>query len=297
MPDQKQEMSKALAHVVKLLSLKKIDDATFEGGTSPTNSNRIYGGQAVAQALMAASQTVESGRPAISLKSDFLRAGDPEQAVIYTVENVRDGRSFNTRFVKATQQQKGKEQIIFTLSASFQVPEKGLNHQIDMSDYPKPMELPSPAENWERIKDKIPDHAKIWYEDERAFEERPVVFLDPTAPVKSEPHHAVWFKANGNAPSELAMQQGLFAYVSDMCLLDTCILPHGISWMHDNFISASLDHSIWFHQDFKVDEWMLFVCDSPISHGSRGFNRALVYRENGDLVASVIQEGLIRVND
>jgi acyl-CoA thioesterase-2 len=287
-------MNAPLAFNVKLLELKKINDTTFEGIKSKTNNERIYGGQVVSQALMAASATVE-GRPAISLKSDFLRAGDPNQTIIFKVENVRDGRSFNTRRVVATQTQKGKEQITFILSASFHKPEDGVQHQIDMANYPKPLDLPSSAENWERIKDKIPDYAKEWYESERAFEERPIKFNDPVNPEKRDPHHAVWFKANGTVDRNNAMHQGLFAYISDMCLLDSCIMPHGISWMKNDFQSASLDHSIWFHREFRVDEWMLFVCDSPISYGARGFNRASVYRENGDLIASVTQEGLIRI--
>lgn len=291
-----QTMNDALAGVVKLLELNKINESTFEGIKTKTTNNRIYGGQVVSQALMAAIATVE-GRPAISLKSDFLRAGDPNQSVIYSVENVRDGRSFNTRRVVATQEQKGKQQIIFTMSASFHEPEDGMFHQIDMEKYPKPLELPSPAENWEKIKDKIPEHAKQWYEGDRAFEERPIKYRDPIQPEKEKPYYAVWVKANGNLTNHHHLQQGLFAYASDMFLLDTCILPHGISWMQSNFQSASLDHSVWFHRDFRVDEWMLFVCDSPISYGARGFNRATVYRDNGDVIASITQEGLIRVLD
>jgi acyl-CoA thioesterase-2 len=291
-------MNNALAGVIKLLDLKKIAENTYVGGQAKSNHNRIYGGQVVSQALMAAQATVE-GRPAISLKSDFLRPGDPEQDVIYKVENVRDGRSFNTRRVTAVQTQQGEEKIIFTMSASFQLPEKGVFHQIDMADFPLPTELPEPKEHWERIKDKLPEHAKQWFELDRAFEERAVEFNDPTAPEKKDPYYAVWFKANGTLNKESGednnLHQGLFAYVSDMCLLDTCILPHGISWMQENFQSASLDHSIWFHRDLRVDEWLLFVCDSPSAFGGRGFNRASVYNEEGLLVASVIQEGLIRV--
>ncbi len=287
-------MNAALAGVIKLLKLEKKDEHTFIGAQAKTNNNRIYGGQVVSQALMAAIATVEN-RPAISLKSDFLRAGDPNQDVIYKVENVRDGRSFNTRRVTAIQTQKGKEQIIFTLTASFQEPEESISHQIDMTQFPKPLELPEPKVHWEKIKDKLPEHAKQWYEMDRAFEERPVLFNDPTSPTKREPHQAIWFKANGVLGDDSELQQGLFAYASDMFLLDTCILPHGISWMQVNLQSASLDHSVWYHRDLRVDEWLLFVCDSPILYGARGFNRASVYTETGVLVASVIQEGLIRV--
>ncbi len=287
-------VNKALAAVIKLLQLKQIDEHTFIGAQSSTNTNRIYGGQVVSQALMAALATVDN-RPAISLKSDFLRAGDPQQDVTFKVENVRDGRSFNTRRVVATQTQKGKQQIIFTLSASFQEPETGLQHQIAMADIPHPDSLPSSRENWNRIKHKLPEHAKQWYEDDRAFEERPVYFLDPINPESHEPHNAVWFKANGTLGNDSHLHQGLFAWVSDMSLLEHCILPHGVSWMQRDFQSASLDHSIWFHQPLRVDEWLCFAGDSPISQGGRGFNRASVYNESGVLVASVIQEGLIRM--
>jgi len=287
-------ISKALAEVIELLKLKKIDENTFSGGQSKLNSNRIFGGQVVAQALVAAFETVES-RPAISLKSDFLRAGDPKQDVIYQVENVRDGRSFNTRRITAIQTQKGKEQIIFTMSASFQEPEDGKEHQIDATPLPQPEDLPLPEEHWEKIKDKLPDYAKRWYETDRAFEERAVEFNSPIEPVIKQPFYAVWFKANGKLEENVRLHQALFAYASDMCLLDTCILPHGISWMQENFQSASLDHSIWFHRDFRVDDWFSFICDSPIAYGGRGFNRATVYTKGGTLAASVTQEGLIRV--
>ncbi len=287
-------MNDALAEVIRLLKLEQKDEHTFVGAQAKANHNRIYGGQVVSQALMAAIATVEN-RPAISLKSDFLRAGDPEQDVIYKVENVRDGKTFNTRRVTATQTQKGKEQIIFTLSASFQEPEESVSHQIDMAQFPKPLELPEPKVHWEKIKDRLPDYAKQWYDMDRAFEERAVLFNDPTSPTIREPHQAIWFKANGVLDDDKDLQQGLFAYASDMFLLNTCILPHGISWMQGNLQSASLDHSIWFHRELRVDEWLLFVCDSPILYGARGFNRACVYTESGRLVASVIQEGLIRV--
>ena len=291
---------KAMADVVALLKLKKINDHTFEGPMTETKNHRIYGGQVVSQALMAAMATVEN-RPAISLKSDFLRAGNPKQTVIYNVENVRDGRSFNTRRVVATQEKNGEQQIIFTLSASFHEPEEGVFHQMDVSHFPKPHEVSSSSENWIKIKDKLPDHAKQWYDSERAFEERPVIFNDPTDPQKRKPLYAIWYKANDSLPSgkpeDEFLHQGLFAYISDSCLLDTCLMPHGISWMQANFQSASLDHSIWFHKNFRVDEWLLFVCDSPIAYGARGFNRAMVYRENGELIASVAQEGLIRIKN
>lgn len=287
-------INKALEAVIKLLDLRQIDESHYAGRTGDVNDNRIYGGQVVSQALMAAIATVEN-RPAISLKSDFLRAGDPKQEVIYQVENVRDGRSFNTRRVTARQTQKGKEQIIFTLSASFQEPEEGLFHQIDMKDYPKPHELPEPKEHWDKIKDKLPEHVKQWYATDRAFEERPVVFNNPVEPVKRDPYYAVWFKASSAIHDDMHLHQGLFAFVSDMCLLETCVLPHGISWMQPNFQPASLDHSIWFHRELRVDEWLLFECDSPSAFGGRGFNRASVYTEDGVLLASVIQEGLIRV--
>lgn len=283
-------MPDLIQQVVKILDLENDKTDTFIGHSPNKDDHRVFGGQAVAQSIVAANRTIED-KVIHSIKSDFLRAGDPKIPIQYKVERLRDGRSFSTRRVNAIQNDK----VIFTLSASYQVPEEGLSHQMDMEKIPFPEQLPTPAEQWLKIKDKLPEHAKQWYEGERPVEERQVEWIDPVDPEIKEPKHIVWHRSNGQLPDDPQLHQAIFAYISDMALLDTCILPHGVSWMADNFQGASLDHCIWFHKPFRVDDWFVTVQDSPASNGARGFNRGLVYTREGVLVASTAQEGLIRI--
>jgi acyl-CoA thioesterase-2 len=285
-------MMDAVTELIELLDLEEIELNLFRGRSPQSRSQRVFGGQVVGQALVAAGRTVE-GRHAHSLKGDFLRPGDPKIPILYEVDRIRDGRSFTTRRVVAIQHGRA----IFSMSVSFQVAETGVEHYAPMPDVPSPEETIDP-ETWRaELVDRVPEEYRHWYEGNRAIEERPIEPIDPLEPVKREPALCAWLRASERLPDNDALHKCVFAYASDIFLLDTCILPHGISWVDPRFQSASLDHSIWFHHEFRADEWLLFVQDSPASSGGRGFNRALVYRQDGQLVASVAQEGLIRLHD
>jgi acyl-CoA thioesterase-2 len=292
----------ALKALVELFDLEEIEQNLFRGRSPQERSQRVFGGQVVGQALVAATRTVE-GRIAHSVKGDFLRPGDPKTPIIYEVDRIRDGKSFTTRRVVAIQHGKA----IFSMSVSFQVEETGLEHQLPMPSAPAPETLPDPDEFRLEALARAPEEYKHWYQGDQPFEQHVIDHVDPWAPEKREPHMRSWLRASGplsdnlpddlpdNLPDDLALHQCLLAYASDMNLLDTCILPHAISWMNPKFQSASLDHSIWFHDEFRIDEWLLFVQDGPKASGGRGFNRGLVYTQDGRLIASVVQEGLIRI--
>lgn len=280
----------ALKNLLELLDLEQLELNLFRGRSPQERSQRVFGGQVVGQALMAANRTVED-RVAHSLKGDFLRPGDPKTPIIYEVDRIRDGRSFATRRVVAIQHGRA----IFAMSVSFQTQEAGLEHQLPMPTVAEPEDLPDPEIFRSAALARAPEEFKHWYEGERPFEQHVIDPVDPIEPEKRPPHMCVWLRAAGPVPEDTPLHQCLLAYASDMNLLDTCVLPHGLSWMDPSFQSASLDHSIWFHERFRADEWLLFVQDGPRASGGRGFNRGLVYTRDGRLIASVVQEGLIRV--
>ena len=284
-------MPTALQSLIELLDLEEIELNLFRGRSPQERSQRVFGGQVVGQALVAANRTVE-GRQVHSLKGDFLRPGDPKIPILYEVDRIRDGRSFTTRRVVAIQHGRA----IFSMSVSFQIEESGFEHHTPMPEVPGPHETPDPDLYDEKIRQHLPPEQRQWLDAPRPIESRLVNPVDPIEPDKRPPHLAVWLRAAGRMPDDDRLHQCVLAYASDMNLLDTCLLPHGVSWMNPKFQSASLDHSIWFHHRFRVDEWLLFVQDSPAASGGRGFNRGLVYTEDGQLVASVVQEGLIRLH-
>ncbi len=281
----------ALKSLVDLLDLEELELNLFRGRSPQERSQRVFGGQVVGQALVAAGRTVED-RIAHSLKGDFLRPGDPKVPIIYEVDRIRDGKSFTTRRVIAIQHGRA----IFSMSVSFQKEEIGLEHHLPMPEVPKPEDLPDPEIARRKTLAQAPEEFKHWYEGERPFEQVVVDPVDVLEPEARPPLMHVWLRAAGPLPDDLSLHQCLLAYASDMNLLDTCVLPHGVSWMDPKFQSASLDHAIWFHHRFRADEWLLFVQDGPSAAGGRGFNRGLVYTRDGRLVASVVQEGLIRLH-
>ena len=279
--------------LVDLLDLETLELNLFRGPTTDEPWSRVYGGQVLGQALVAASRTVDEQRPAHSLHAYFIRPGDPAVPILYTVERDRDGQSFTTRRVVAIQH--GRP--IFNMAVSFQVDEAGLEHQADMPDVPGPEGLLSERELRLRDADRIPEkHRAHWLRD-RPIEIRPIEPRDMFDPGKGAPAHNVWFRIAGPIGEGRALHQCMLAYASDMTLLDTCLLPHGVSWLNPKLQSASLDHAIWFHEPFRADEWLLYVQDSPKAAGGRGLNRGSIYTQAGRLVASVAQEGLIRVRD
>ncbi len=242
------------------------------------------------QALVAATRTVED-RFCHSLHAYFLLPGDPKVPILYEVDRSRDGRSFSSRRVVAIQH--GRP--IFHMSVSFQIDEPGLEHQIDAPKVPRPETLPNEDEARRAIADKVPAEHRDHFLRPRPIELRPLQRQDIVSPVKRPPHQAFWVRATGRLPEDHSLQQCVLAYASDMTLLDTCLQPHGIGWFDGRVQMASIDHAMWFHRPFRADEWLLYVQDSPTATGSRGFNRGLIYAEDGTLVASVAQEGLVRL--
>lgn len=279
--------------LVDLLDLETLEVNLFRGRTSDEGWRRVYGGQVIAQALVAASRTVDEPRPAHSLHAYFIRPGDPAVPIVYTVHRDRDGKSFTTRRVVAVQH----GQPIFNMAVSFQVEEDGLEHQFDMPEVPGPEGLLSERELRLREAGRIPEKLRAHWVRERPIEIRPVDPRDMFRPEKRPPVHYVWFRVAGPIGDSRDLHQCMLAYASDMTLLDTCILPHGISWVNPKLQSASLDHALWFHEPFRADEWLLYAQDSPKASGARGLNRGSIYTRDGRLVASVAQEGLIRIRD
>jgi acyl-CoA thioesterase-2 len=280
----------AFEELLKLMELEPLEDNLFRGVSRDIGTERVFGGQVLAQALLAASQTVEE-RQAHSLHAYFLRAGDHTAPIVYSVDRSRDGRSFSARRVVAIQH--GRP--IFTLAASFQVEEEGLEHQFDIPEVPPPGEL-APTGLLSREKfDHMPSSMQRWLDRFGPFEFRAVRGSDPDDHAPQPPFKELWFKLHGQLDDDPKLHRALLAYVSDFHLVGTATLPHGISWVQGNLIIASLDHAMWFHRDFRLDDWLLYVCDSPSSSGGRGLARGMIYDQQGRLVASTAQEGVIRL--
>jgi len=280
-----------LAQLIDILTLEPIEVNLFRGQTpqDERHHNRIFGGQVIAQALMAAYRTVE-GRACHSLQAYFIRPGDPKVPVLYEVERSRDGRSFTTRRVIAIQH---GEQIL-NLAASFQVDESGFEHADPMPDAPAPDSVPSEIARAEAMAGRWPDRLIEEIRRERSIEILRVDPVDPIAPQPAAPNQQVWFRAAGQIPADApALNQAILAYASDMSLLSTCARPHGQTWM-TGLQMASLDHAMWFHRPSSLSDWHLYQQDSPSASGARGFNRGAIFTRDGRLVCSVAQEGLIR---
>ena len=280
----------SLAELLSLLDLERIEENIYRGVSPKDRWQRVFGGQVLAQALVAATRTVHD-RVCHSLHAYFLRPGDPRVPIIYEVDRSRDGLSCTARRVVAIQH--GKP--IFTMASLFQVPEHGLEHQSPMPDVPDPDSLKSEHAWRSEILHSIPEHVRPWFLRPRPFEFRPVDPINRFAETKHAPRQTLWFRAVGPLPPETALHQCLIAHASDMTLLDTSLLPHGLTLYAGALQTASLDHAMWFHRPFRADEWLLYVQDSPSASGARGFNRGAIFRRDGVLVASVAQEGLIRV--
>ena len=286
-------MGRVLEELLGLLDLEELEVNIFRG-RSPRNDGRerVFGGLVLGQALVAAGRTVEE-RVAHSLHAYFLRPGDPSIPILYNVDRIRDGRSFTTRRVVAIQHGRA----IFNMSASFQIEEPGLEHQAEPPDVPDPEDLPGRPELAEQFAHELPARVVDWLKQERPIEERyagPAYFFKPE---KQPPKHEIWFRASGPLPDALALHQCFLAYASDFSLLDTSTLPHAVSFLDGTLLSASLDHAMWFHRPFRADEWLLYAQDSPSASGARGFNRGSIFTRDGRLIASVAQEGLLRITE
>jgi acyl-CoA thioesterase II len=284
-------MNESLKELLDLLDLEQIEVNIFRGRSPEERQQRVFGGQVAGQALVAAGRTVPDDRHVHSLHAYFIRPGDPSVPIVYTVDRVRDGRSFTTRRVSAIQHGK----TIFTLSASFQILEDGPEHQSPMPDVPGPETLPTFQDRLEKLFGPIDD---AWYR-KRPVDLRHVTPLTWEA-AKDEsmsgPESKVWLRVDGDLPDDPLLHVCLMTYASDMTLLDTVLLNHGLAWGDKRTMGASLDHAMWFHRPFRADRWLLYAQDTPNASGARGLARGEVFTETGELVVSVVQEGLVRVN-
>ena len=276
-------------NVTKVLTLEEIELNHYLGLSPSSDWDSVYGGQVIAQAMVAASKTIPSDRKAHSLHGYFLRPGNPEIPILYKVDPLRDGKSFTTRRVLATQ----KGEAIFTLAASFQVKEEGLEHQVDMPQVTQPEELMDEDQTIRDELEKGPDHLNDYFTSS-LVQIRQVEPWNPVTANKTPPRQFSWMRTREKLPTDSSVHQCVLAYLSDYTILNTASKHHGISYFQESVHIVSLDHSMWFHNEFVADEWLLYVQDSPSASGSRAFTRGLIYDLSGVLVASASQEGLMR---
>ena len=286
-------MNNALKHTLELFNLTRIDRDLYSWTGKSVGFQRIFGGQIMAQCLIAGYQTVEKARWVHSFHSYFLRPGNFEQNIIFEVDRIRDGKSFTTRRVNAIQ----NGEAIFSCSISFQKREKGLSHQIKMPKIAGPENLKSDLELRKDVQKKIPkDYLPMWLR-EREIETRQVEPMDLLKIEKLPPYRSTWMKPTGKLPKDERIHQALLLYCSDMGLLGAAVNPHEVNFMSKKFQSASLDHVMWFHGKINFNNWILHHMYSPISQNARGFSRGAIYTKAGKLIASTAQEGLMRVWD
>ena len=284
-------MTNVLDELVALLSLERTGENSFRGASQDLGWGTVYGGQVLGQALSAAAQTVPAERPVHSLHAYFLRAGDVNQHIDYEVDRIRDGGSFTTRRVVAIQS--GKP--IFHLGASFQAEEEGFSHQDSAPEAPDPEGLPSEQERLARSAFALPKLLRERANNPSPFQIKIIGPEEhPLTPTKRTPERMVWLRTSGALGDDPALHRFLLAYASDYAFLTTALLPHGVTWLTRGMQVASLDHAMWFHHRFRVDEWLLHVIDSPVASGARGLVRGRIFDAAGRLVASTTQEGLIR---
>jgi acyl-CoA thioesterase-2 len=281
----------SLDALLALLDLEPLEVNIYRGQNRDLGTGRVYGGQVFAQALVAARRTVDGNREAHSAHGYFILPGDLQAPIVYFVDRLRDGSSFTTRRVTAIQH----GQAIFNLSASFHIAEDGPAHQSKMPDVAHPDTLTPELTLIREMADQIPEALRSVLTQERPIDVRPVDPSDPLRAQKREPVRRAWFRAVGRLPDDASIHQAVLAYASDYGLLITALQPHGIPYRSRGLQLASLDHSLWMHRPFRADEWLLYSTDSPVTWGARGFVRGTIHSQSGELVASVAQEGLIRV--
>ncbi len=284
-------MHPVLQELVELLALERIEQNLFRGQSQDLGWGNVFGGQAIGQALSAATQTVPEDRHVHSLHCYFLRIGDARKPIVYQVDPIRDGRSFATRRVVAVQ----GGRPIFSLAASFQVDEEGFAHQDEAPAAPPPDDLLSEQDLARKFEDRIPVHLRQRALADRPIEIRPVRPNDPLNPRVRPPRHQVWFRSRDALPDTPGLHRYLLAYTSDFQFLSTALQPHGVSWLTPRMQLASLDHAMWFHRPFRMDDWLLFDIESPTASGARGLVRGRIFDRAGRLVATAVQEGLMRL--
>ena len=283
-------MKQLLDDLIKVMTLERLEMNLFRGESRDIGSPQVFGGQVLGQALVAATATAED-RSVHSLHAYFLRRGDFNSPIVYEVDRALDGKHFSSRRVIAIQH--GRQ--IFNMSASFQLTEAGLDHQITMPQVPSPETLPDLESHYRDMADKLPIAVHRMLEKKRPFDFRLVPPSDLSGSSNSALHKCIWFRAVGKLPDDEALHRCLLAYVSDFHLLDTALKPHNMSIISHNLVIASIDHAMWFHRNVRVDDWLLYAIDSPSASNARGFTRGNVFAQDGRLIASTAQEGLIRV--
>lgn len=283
----------ALSSLLSILDLETLEQNLFRGRSPQDGWQRVFGGQVLGQALVAAGRTIDDPRAAHSLHGYFLLGGDPAHPIIYEVERTRDGGSFSTRLVKAIQHGR----IIFTMSVSFHKTEDGYAHEARMPNVPPPEALPSAREIMGGFVEQLPENMRNYWRRERPIEMKPVDVSRYLSRSPAEPVQHIWIRANGTLPDDPRLHQCILAYASDFTLLDTALIAHGKVLFDQDIQLASLDHALWLHRAFRADDWLLYAQDSPSAAAARGFCRGQVFSRSGDLIASVAQEGLIRRRD
>src|SRR5687768_9431832 len=283
-------MSFPVRELLDLLDLEPLEVNIYRGNNRDIGTGRVFGGQVLAQALVAARRTVDEPREAHSMHGYFILPGDLTAPIVYFVDRLRDGGSFTTRRVTAIQHGRA----IFNLSASFQIAESGAEHQTPMPDVPPPEKLQNELDLIRGMADRIPESVRHVLTQDRPIDFRPVAPIDPFHPEPRPPVRHVWLKAIDRLPDDPLIHQAVLAYASDYGLLGTALLPHALAPRSPSLQLATLDHAFWAHRPFRADEWLLYAMDSPAAAGARGFTRGSVYTRDGVLVASVAQEGLMR---
>lgn len=286
-------MTTAVEELLEILDLETLEHNLFRGHNPNTGWKRVFGGQVIAQALMAAQRTVDASRPVHSLHGYFMLGGDPKIPIIYEVDRIRDGGSFTTRRVVAIQH----GHAIFSMSASFQREEIGLNYQAPMPVQPDPESIVGDRERNKQLLEKVPENVRDYWQRKRPIEMLPTSLDHYLSDKKLAAEQYTWLRATGKIPDDRLIQSAVLAYASDMTLLDTSLYPHGKKVFDSDLQVASLDHSMWFHRPVDLNDWLLFAQDSPSSSGSRGLARGGLYTRSGELIASTAQEGLIRLKD
>jgi len=282
----------ALADLLHVLDLEPLEVNLFRGQSRDLGGKSVFGGQVIGQALVAASRTVEERLPH-SAHAYFLRPGDMALPIVYEVDRVRDGQRFTARRVQAIQ----KGEVILTMITSFQRPEPGLEHQAAMPDVPPPEALRPQGElvrEWLAAVPAVPDRIREAFLRRMAVEFRPIAPRNPLVPVVLPPRQAFWVRAQAKLPDDPLLHDCVLAYASDFSLLSTALLPHGRSWLSQDLVVASIDHALWFHRPLRIDDWLLYVMDSPTAQGGRGLSMGQFFDRQGRLVASVAQENLMR---
>ena len=283
-------MSQVLNELTALLTLETIEQGIYRGQSQDLGFRALFGGQVMGQAVSAAHETVDPSRHVHSLHSYFLRPGDARKPVVYQVENIRDGKSFSTRRVSAIQH----GQAIFYMTISFQTQEKGFEHQDTMPDVPAPETLKGYSDFVLENQHLIPEAKRGIFLAEKPIEMRPVKQYNWLKPEKCQPTCQMWIRSNGKLPDDVGIHNYILAYISDYSFLPTALFPHGVSYWQPNFQLATIDHSMWFHRPFRIDDWLLYDIQSPSACGGRGLVRGQIYNREGDLIASTMQEGVMR---